>query len=455
MKKRILKRIVLVLLCLGLAGGIAVLGINSYVKKSAADQIITPEGAAELTDADCILVLGCYVYDSGRPSDMLADRLRRGIELYQTGAAPKLLMSGDHGQKDYNEVKAMKLKAMEAGIPSEDVFMDHAGFSTYESIYRARDVFAADKVIIVTQEYHLYRALYIANALGVEAYGVAADYHTYVGQANREVREILARNKDFATSILKPNPTYLGEVIPVSGDGNLTNDEEMEVAVGSPEPVPIPEEDSQGNQPELSVPPEDSSTESDHDVPVDPPAPEPEKETFVQVESWLPDVRTELRYATENNFTGQIIYTFSDAWLRYGTVQKLAKAQELLAEQGYSLLIWDAFRPTAAQWKLWEVFPDPVYVANPEKGYSSHSRGNTVDVTLVTLDGELVEMPTEFDDFTSLADRDYSDVPEEATQNALLLESVMTDCGFKPYNGEWWHFSDTDAYPVEESFVPN
>jgi vancomycin permeability regulator SanA len=228
MNKRIWKRLSIVLLGLALVGGIAVLGINGYVKKSTVDQIITPEKAAELTDIDCILVLGCYVHDSGRPSDMLADRLRRGIELYQSGAAPKLLMSGDHGQKDYNEVKAMKLEAMEEGIPSEDIFMDHAGFSTYESIFRARDVFAADKIIIVTQEYHLYRALHIANSLGVEAYGVAADYHTYVGQAYREMREILARNKDYATSILKPNPTYLGEVIPVSGDGNLTNDEDME-----------------------------------------------------------------------------------------------------------------------------------------------------------------------------------------------------------------------------------
>lgn len=228
MNKRIWKRLFIVLLGLALVGGIAVLGINGYVKKSTVDQIITPEKAAELTDIDCILVLGCYVHDSGRPSDMLADRLRRGIELYQSGAAPKLLMSGDHGQKDYNEVKAMKLEAMEEGIPSEDIFMDHAGFSTYESIFRARDVFAADKIIIVTQEYHLYRALHVANALGVEAYGVAADYHTYVGQAYREMREILARNKDYATSILKPNPTYLGEVIPVSGDGNLTNDEDME-----------------------------------------------------------------------------------------------------------------------------------------------------------------------------------------------------------------------------------
>ena len=228
MKKRVRVRLIVILLCLALAGGIAVLGINSHVKRSTVDQILSPEEAAELTDVDCILVLGCYVHDSGRPSDMLGDRLRRGIELYQSEASKKLLMSGDHGREDYNEVKAMKKEAMEAGIPSEDIFMDHAGFSTYESVFRARDVFAADKVIIVTQTYHLYRALYVANALGVEAYGVAADYHTYAGQEYRELREILARNKDFATSILKPNPTYLGEVIPVNGDGNVTNDEDMQ-----------------------------------------------------------------------------------------------------------------------------------------------------------------------------------------------------------------------------------
>ena len=227
MNRKIAKRIIIVLLCLALLGGIAVLGINGYVKKSTADQILSPEAASQLTDVDCILVLGCYVHDSGRPSDMLADRLRRGIALYKSGAAPKLLMSGDHGREGYNEVKTMKLEAMDEGIPSEDIFMDHAGFSTYESIFRARDVFAARKIIIVTQEYHLYRALYVANALGLEAYGVASDYHTYVGQLNREVREILARNKDFATSIFKPYPTYLGKVIPVNGDGDLTNDEDM------------------------------------------------------------------------------------------------------------------------------------------------------------------------------------------------------------------------------------
>ena len=180
----------------------------------------------------------------------------------------------------------------------------------------------------------------------------------------------------------------------------------------------------------------------------------PAPEDFVRVADWIPDIYTDLRYAADNNFTGQAIYDFSDAYLRYGTVQKLASAQESPETAGYSLLIWDAFRPVSAQFKLWEICPDPAYVANPEKGYSSHSRGSTVDITLVTLDGDPVEMPTDFDDFTAMADRDYSDVSEEAAANAGLLEEVMTAAGFKPYSAEWWHYSDTEPYPVEETFIP-
>ena len=155
---------------------------------------------------------------------MLRDRLVRGVELYELGAAPKLLMSGDHGRKDYDEVNTMKSYAIGEGIPSSDVFMDHAGFSTYESMYRAKEVFAADKIIIVSQKYHLYRALYIADKLGLEAYGVAADGDNYGGQTYREIREILARVKDAVYTVFKPKPTYLGDVIPVSGNGDLTND---------------------------------------------------------------------------------------------------------------------------------------------------------------------------------------------------------------------------------------
>lgn len=208
------------------AGG--VFGVNAYVKDKAGERILTPEAAAELEGVDCILVLGCLVHSDGEPSDMLHDRLQRGVELYKAGAAPKLLMSGDHGRDGYDEVAAMKQFAITEGIVSEDVFMDHAGFSTYESIIRARDVFQAEKIIIVTQEYHLYRALYLAEKLGVEAYGVSSDYRSYSGQGGREMREILARVKDFGYSYLEPEPTYGGEAIPISGNGDLTNDGKTE-----------------------------------------------------------------------------------------------------------------------------------------------------------------------------------------------------------------------------------
>lgn len=223
MKKLIKKpiaKIMCVLLILGFLGVAAVAAINGIVIGTAVPRILSPEEAAQLEDVDCILVLGCLV-----DSDMLHDRLRQGVELYHLGAAPKILMTGDHGRVGYDEVDAMKTYAVEDGIPSQDVFMDHAGFSTYESMYRAREVFAAKKVIIVTQEYHLYRAVYIARMLGIDAYGVTSDYNRYLDQFRRDVREVLARVKDFGTSIFKPEPTYLGEVIPIWGDGNLTNDE--------------------------------------------------------------------------------------------------------------------------------------------------------------------------------------------------------------------------------------
>ena len=224
-KQKLLWKILLLLFCLGIYGAVVAFGISNFVVNSTRDRILQPEVASTLEDVDCILVLGCQVRNNGIPSHMLEDRLRRGVELYQSGAAPKLLMSGDHGRVEYNEVVAMKQYALDAGIPSADIFMDHAGFSTYESMFRAKEVFQAKKIIIVTQGYHLYRALYIAERMGLEAYGVASDYRTYYGQTARDIREVLARVKDFGTSIFKPYPTYLGEIIPISGNGDLTNDD--------------------------------------------------------------------------------------------------------------------------------------------------------------------------------------------------------------------------------------
>lgn len=219
-----LKPILIVLICLCILGLSAILGINAYVKASGASKILSSEDAAALQQMDCIIVLGCQVRNDGTPSHMLSDRLDRAIELYKLGAAPKIIMSGDHGQTDYDEVNTMKQYAIDAGVPSEDIFMDHAGFSTYETIYRAKEIFGVKKAIVVTQKYHLYRALYIAEKFDLDAYGVSADYRSYTGQTKREVREILARCKDCITTVLKPKPTYLGETIPVSGNGDITND---------------------------------------------------------------------------------------------------------------------------------------------------------------------------------------------------------------------------------------
>lgn len=215
----------IVLLCI-------VFVINSYVVKTTKNQIVTNESISDLKDIDCILVLGAGIWGEN-PSPMLEDRLNEAISLYKQNVSAKIIMSGDHGREDYDEVNIMKEYAIEKGVPSEAIFMDHAGFSSYESIYRLKEIFEAKKVVIVTQKYHLYRALYIANQFDLEVYGVNSDPRRYVGAAYRELREVLARNKDFIQCIIKPKPTYLGETIPVSGNGDITNDKENAVQENS------------------------------------------------------------------------------------------------------------------------------------------------------------------------------------------------------------------------------
>ena len=222
--KKLLKYGIIVIIIIALI----VLGINLYVRISTNKQIIKENDYTELSDVDCIIILGAGIWGD-KPSPMLEDRLLEGIKLYQNSVSDKIIMSGDHGRREYDEVNIMKNYSIEKGIPSENIFMDHAGFSTYESIYRAKDIFEAKKVVIVTQKYHLYRALYIANQLGLEAYGVGADPRQYVGEIYIEIREILARDKDFIKCIFKPEPTYLGDTIPVSGNGDITNDSKQDI----------------------------------------------------------------------------------------------------------------------------------------------------------------------------------------------------------------------------------
>lgn len=225
-RKEILKKSFKILLVLALAGCLALFLVNLYIIRKERPYFISSEEAAGLGNVDCVMVLGCGVRPDGSPSGMLKDRLDQGISLYKDGVTDRLLMSGDHGRVNYDEVNLMKQYAIDEGVPSEDIFMDHAGFSTYESMYRARDIFQVKKIVIVTQQYHMYRALYLAQAMGMEAYGVTSDPRRYGGQKMRDLRELLARPKDMIYAIVKPKPTYLGDAIPVSGDGNVTNDKE-------------------------------------------------------------------------------------------------------------------------------------------------------------------------------------------------------------------------------------
>lgn len=232
MKKKNWKKISAVLLCFFLLLVAIPFAVDSYVVDQAKGNLlflvdslgenIAREELISLQefDGDCILVLGAGLKEDGTPNYMLRDRLDVAITLYHEEAAPKMLLTGDNGRIEYDEVTAMKRYVMERGVPAEDIFLDYAGFSTYESMYRASHIFQVKKAVVVTQEYHQYRALYIGEALGLEVVGVASDQRTYQGQRYRDFRELLARNKDFVFSIFKPEPAYLGESIPIHSVGN-------------------------------------------------------------------------------------------------------------------------------------------------------------------------------------------------------------------------------------------
>ena len=218
---KIIKRIILIIDILVVVGIIIVLGINLFVKNSVKHKIVDENSLDKNSDA--ILVLGAGLRN-GKPSPVLKDRLDMAYKLYEDGYSEKIIVSGDHGKKYYDEVNVMKNYLLDKGVDSNNIFMDHAGFSTYDSVYRAKEIFLANKIIIVTQQFHLYRSLYIAKQLKLDAVGVSATLRDYSGSVKFEIREILARDKDFVKSIFKPEPKYLGNTISVFGDGNATND---------------------------------------------------------------------------------------------------------------------------------------------------------------------------------------------------------------------------------------
>lgn len=226
--RRGLKRVLLSLCAVVLLGVLCLGTINAIVILKSKPYILKESEAADLEDVDCILVLGCAVWNNQTLSPMLEDRVKTGLSLFENGVSDRLLMSGDHGKENYDEVNHMKAYCVDKGIDPDVIFLDHAGFSTYESMYRAKEIFGVKKMIVITQGYHLYRAVYIARTLGVDAYGVAADLQDYalVTDIKNTLRESLARVKDFGTCLVKPQPTYLGEAIPIDGSAKLSDDKE-------------------------------------------------------------------------------------------------------------------------------------------------------------------------------------------------------------------------------------
>lgn len=209
---------------LAAVAAVIVLGINFIVVGMGGRDLVSEKDMLKESSfrADCIIVLGAQVKADGTPSKMLRDRLDEGIRLYEAGAAPKILMSGDDGQVEYNEVAAMAAYAEDAGVSKKDLFLDHAGFSTYESMYRAQYIFGVKRAIVVTQKYHEYRALYIGQRLGMDVRGVSAADINYAFQGFRDIREVMARDKDLLQCIFWPKPTYLGDKIDIKGDGRQT-----------------------------------------------------------------------------------------------------------------------------------------------------------------------------------------------------------------------------------------
>lgn len=219
--KRKYKVLIFVIAGIALLIGITAISLSVYMVKATEKSVFTADTFKNDEKADCILILGAGVKDD-KPKPMLRDRMLTGIELYKSGAAKKIIMSGDHGRADYDEVNVMRAFALEQGVSAEDIFLDHAGFSTYDSVYRAKNIFGAENIIIVSQKYHLYRALYIAKKLDVKAAGVSANLNTYGGQLKRDIREIIARDKDFFKCIVKPEAEIMGDKIPLDGDGSVT-----------------------------------------------------------------------------------------------------------------------------------------------------------------------------------------------------------------------------------------
>lgn len=175
------------------------------------------QDAADVPIAEVALIPGAAIFTDGALSSIFKDRADTAIRLYEAGKVSKILVSGDNSTDSHNEVNPVRLYLISKGIPDQDIFLDHAGFDTYSTMYRARDIFGVSSVVIVTQSFHLPRAVFIARRLGMQAYGVNADIGHILFR--NSVREVLADEKAVLDLLFNRKPKYLGEKIPITGDG--------------------------------------------------------------------------------------------------------------------------------------------------------------------------------------------------------------------------------------------
>ncbi|MDU1936218.1 MAG: ElyC/SanA/YdcF family protein [Clostridium sp.] len=220
---KVLKKMMITFICILVIILCGALVTVNNVQAKGEKRIVTKDDIPEKVDA--IIVLGAGVREDGTPSDILTDRLSTSLDVLNLGVEGKLLLSGDHGREGYNEVGTMKDYILNnSDIKEKDIFLDHAGFSTYDSIYRAKDIFKVESAIIITNEYHLPRALYLAEKLGIDAYGYTSDKREYYYMDAYKKREKIAQLKDFLfVNVLKPEPKFLGDSIPVNtSDGRDT-----------------------------------------------------------------------------------------------------------------------------------------------------------------------------------------------------------------------------------------
>lgn len=217
--------IVLILFLLFIAANVF---INLHVISSTSEQIYSPEDVSindsDNTSPQAIIVYGAGIYKD-KPTPFLQERLDTAIDLYKKGLAPKIIMSGDH-TGEHNEPKIMKNYAISQGVSSENIFMDHHGYNSYATTIRAKEVFQVERAIFVTHEYHLYRTLYIANSIGIDAIGVPCDSHKHPSTTTPlwQLREIFGRSKDFFLSKLQPDLHIKGQTIDLDSDGDFTNE---------------------------------------------------------------------------------------------------------------------------------------------------------------------------------------------------------------------------------------